>query len=191
MALFRMSGQLLLAEEVAGPLVGVVRVDNSAADRVLLRISQVIGDAVGVAEVMLWIPVRSPAQSARGATTVVSMWTVSTVSWRAAASLGWAAILAAGGLVDAIPNTVSIGVVGRLGAIDMITDHAARRIAGLEMTRSGSVNILSTRDHAGRSAAAGGHRQSQHRSLKHHAKWHGFPPVCGLAGPVIRVDQLH
>lgn len=174
--MFRMSRQLLLTEEVAGPLVGVIGVNDRSTHCVLLRIGQVARDAVRVAEVVLGVPVRSPSQPTRGAATMISMRAIPTVSGWAAGSLRRAATLATSRLVDAISNAVPVGVVACLCAVNMIADHAGRRIAGLELPGGGSVHILPASDHAGRSATAGGHRQSQHRSLEHYAKWHDFPP---------------
>jgi hypothetical protein len=179
---------LLLAEEVAWALVSVIRVNDGSADRILLRVRQVTRNTVRVAEVVLRIPIRSPTQTTRRATAVISMRTASAMAGRTTRSTWGAAILTAGRLMNPVPDSISVGVVGRIRPIDMILDHARGRVSCLKLPGSGCMRILTPGDHAGRSAATGGHRQTQQRSSNHHPNWHGSPPSVGLVGPVFRID---
>ena len=166
---------LLLTEEVTRALVGVIRVDDGSADRVLLRVRQVTRDAVRVAEVVLRIPIWCSAQTTRRATAVISMRAASAMAGRTARSAWWAAILTAGRLMNPVTDSIPVGIVGRIRPVDMILDHARGCVPCLELPGSGCMRILTPGDHAGRSAATGGHRQTQQRSSNHHPNWHGSP----------------
>lgn len=105
---------------------------------------------------------------------MISMRTASALG-RTAGPTGRTAILPTSGLMNPVAEAVSIRVIGRVRPVDVIVDHADWRIAGLKLTRCGSMYILAPGDHAGRSATTGGHRQTQQRTSNHHANWHGFP----------------
>lgn len=106
---------------------------------------------------------------------MVSVRTASAMTRRAARSTWRTAILTAGGLMNPVTDSIPVGVVGRVRSVSMILDHAHGCVPCLKLPGSGCMRILTPGDHAGRSAATGGHRQTQQRSSNHHPNWHGSP----------------